>query len=64
MNPWFDQYGRDMRSAEEWEREETARPTFRRLFLRAFAVAAGVGLIIGIVWTMAGLWHAHGSRLF
>jgi hypothetical protein len=64
MNPWFDQSGRDMRSVEEWEREETAGPTFKGLFLRAFVVAAVIGLLIGIVWTIAGLWHFHGSRLF
>ena len=64
MPQWFDQHGRDMRSRDDWEREETAGATFRRLFLSAFAVAAIIGLLIGIVWTIAGLWHFHGSRLF
>ena len=64
MPQWFDQYGRDMRTRDEREREETAGRGFRRLFLRAFAFAAIVGLLIGIVWTIAGLWHAHVSRLF
>jgi hypothetical protein len=64
MAPWFDQSGRDMRSVDEWEREESARPTFTRLFLQSFAIAAVIGLLIGIVWTIAGLWHFWVSRLF
>ena len=60
----FDQHGRDMRTLDEREREETASPAFRRLFLRAFAVAAIIGLLIGIVWTLAALWHFHVARLF
>jgi hypothetical protein len=64
MPQWFDQYGRDMRTRDERERDETAGHGFRGLFLRAFALAAIVGLLIGIVWTIAGLWHAHVSRLF
>ena len=46
------------------EREDTAGPAFRRLFLRAFAIAAIIGLLLGIVWTIAGLWQSHVSRLF
>jgi hypothetical protein len=64
MGAWFDQFGRDMRSADERDREEAAGPSFRRLFLLAFGVAAVIGLLIGIVWTVAGLWHFHGSALF
>ena len=30
-------------------------PVFRRLFLVAFATAVGVGLLIGIVWVIAGI---------
>jgi hypothetical protein len=64
MPQWFDQHGRDMRTRDEREREDTASPAFRRLFLRAFAIAAIIGLLVGIVWTIAGLWHFHVSRLF
>ena len=64
MAQWFDQYGRDMRTRDEREREEAAGPAFRRMFLRAFAIAAVVGLLLGILWTIAGLWHVHASRLF
>ena len=64
MPQWFDQYGRDMRTRDEREREETASPAFRRMFLSAFAIAAIIGLLLGIIWTIAGLWHAHMSRSF
>jgi hypothetical protein len=53
-----------MRTRDEREREETAGPAFRRMFLSAFAIAAIIGLLLGIVWTVAGLWHVHVSRLF
>mgnify|MGYP003694451373 CR=1 FL=1 len=33
MPQWFDQHGRDMRTRDEREREDTAGPAFRRLFL-------------------------------
>ena len=64
MPQWFDQHGRDMRTRDEREREETASGAFRRLFLRAFAIAAIIGLLVGIVWTIAALWHFHVARLF
>jgi len=64
MPQWFDQYGRDMRTRAEREREEPAGAVFRRLFLKACAVAVIVGLLLGILWTVAGLWHAHVSKLF
>ena len=32
MPQWFDQHGRDMRTLDEREREDTAGPAFRRLF--------------------------------
>ena len=64
MPQWFDQYGRDMRTRDEREREESAGPALRRMFLRAFAIAAIIGLLLGILWTIAGLWHAHVSRPF
>jgi hypothetical protein len=64
MPLWFDQHGRDMRTVDERESEEAASPAFRRLFLNALAIAAIIGLLLGIVWTIAGLWHFHVSRLF
>jgi hypothetical protein len=64
MPQWFDQHGRDMRTLDERERAETASPAVRRLFLNAFAIAAIIGLLLGIVWTLAALWHFHVSPLF
>ena len=64
MPQWFDQYGRDMRTRDEREREETAGPAFRRMFLSAFAIAAIIGLLLVVVWTVAGMCHVHVSRLF
>ena len=43
----------------ERELEEAAGPRFTRLFLMAVAVAALLGLLIGIVWVIAGLLHFH-----
>jgi len=54
----------DHRLPDERAREERARPALRRLFLLAFGIAAIIGLLIGIVWTIAGLWHFHVSPLF
>ncbi len=41
----------------ERELEAGAGPRFRRMFLLAFGAAALVGLIIGLVWVIAGLLH-------
>jgi hypothetical protein len=64
MPQWFDQRGRDMRTLDDRRREDTAGPAFGRLFLIAFGIAAIIGLLLGIVWTLAGLWHFKMSRLF
>lgn len=41
----------------ERELEAGAGPRFRRLFLIAFGVAALIGLILGVIWVIAGLLH-------
>ena len=64
MPQWFDQHGRDMRTLDDQQREEMAGPAFRRVFLGAFAIAGIIGLLLGIVWTIAGLWHVRVSRPF
>lgn len=46
----------------ERELEEAAGPRFRRGFLMAFGIAALVGLLIGIIWVIAGLLHFHVLR--
>ncbi len=34
-------------------------PGFRRLFLVAFGTAAAIGLLLGVIWVVAGLLHFH-----
>jgi hypothetical protein len=41
------------------EIEGTASRTFTRRYLLAFGVAALIGLLLGIVWVIAGLLHFH-----
>ena len=43
----------------ERELEAGAGPRFRRLFFVAVGTAALLGLIIGVIWTIAGLLHFH-----
>ncbi len=43
----------------EREIDEVAGPRFTRLFLMAFAVAGAIGLVIGVVWIIAGILHFH-----
>jgi len=64
MARWFDDFGHYLRDPAELRREKRTSPGFRRLFLSAFGIAAIIGLLLGIVWTIAGLWHAYVSRLF
>ena len=64
MAGWFDDFGRYLRDPAELRREKATSPSFRRLFLSAFGIAAIIGLLLGLVWTIAGLWHAHVPRLF
>jgi hypothetical protein len=44
---------------DEREIQTTASKRFTRAYLVAVGVAALVGLVIGIVWTIAGLLHFH-----
>ena len=39
----------------ERELEEIATPRFRRWVLIAFGLAALVGLVVGVVWVIAGI---------
>lgn len=64
MAGWFDEFGNYLRDPAEVRHEKRTSVGFRRLFLSAFGIAAIIGLLLGIVWTIAGLWHAHVSRLF
>jgi predicted PurR-regulated permease PerM len=64
MARWFDEFGNHLRDPAELRQERRTDSAFRRLFLSAFGIAAIIGLVLGIVWTIAGLWHAHVSRPF
>jgi len=46
----------------ERELEEVAGPRFRRGFLMAVGIAVLLGLLVGIVWVIAGLLHFHVLR--
>jgi hypothetical protein len=39
----------------ERELDEVASPRFTRWYVRAFAIAAGIGLLIGVGWVIAGI---------
>ena len=53
------------RSSQDLEADKRGvSPAFTRLFLPAFAIAAGLGLLIGLAWTIVGLWHFHVHRLW
>jgi hypothetical protein len=41
----------------ERELEAGGGPRFRRLFLMAVGTAALIGLLIGLIWVIAGLLH-------
>jgi hypothetical protein len=60
----FDEWGRDLRSLDERQDDELWSPAGRRLFFGAFAIAALIGFVCGLVWVAAGLWHFHVSPLF
>lgn len=46
-------------SRDERELDRTASRAFTRLYLRAIGVAALIGLVIGVVWVIAGLLRFH-----
>jgi hypothetical protein len=46
----------------ERELEAGAGPRFRRMYFVALGVAALIGLIIGLIWVIAGLLNFHVLR--
>lgn len=42
-------------SRYEREQEQIAGPRFSRGIVKLFLVAAGIGLLIGVIWVIAGL---------
>ena len=47
------------RLRDDRERDGTASKAFTRAYLIAIGVAALIGLVIGAIWTIAGLLHFH-----
>ena len=43
----------------EREIDEIAGPRFTRLFFMAFGTAALIGLVLGVIWVIAGILHFH-----
>ena len=46
----------------ERELDEAGGPRFATFYLRLIAIAAIIGLVIGVVWVVAGLLHFHVLR--
>ena len=44
------------------ELDTTAGPKFTRWYVKAFAIAALIGLLIGVGWVIAGLLNFHVLR--
>ena len=47
------------RMRDEREIQTTASKRFTRVYLIAFGTAALVGLLAGMIWTIAGILHFH-----
>ena len=47
------------RMRQDRELDSTASRVGSRVYLKAVGVAALIGLVIGIVWTIAGILHFH-----
>ena len=61
----FDDYGNYLDDpADVHQYDKRASPAFRRAFRGAFWIAALIGLLLGVLWTIAGWWHFHVARLF
>ena len=41
------------------ELDTTGGPTFTRWYVKAFAFAAVIGLLVGLVWVIVGLLNFH-----
>ena len=41
------------------ELDTTASPRFTRWYLKLFGIAALIGLLVGLVWVIAGLLNFH-----
>jgi len=50
------------RMRQDRQRDAMATPRETRVFLMAFGIAALIGLVIGIIWVIAGLLNFHVLR--
>lgn len=41
------------------QNEATASRTFSRRYVTAFGIAALIGLLLGVIWVVAGILHFH-----
>jgi len=70
---WFER-GPDKRTREHWDHaartladqrhQHPAGSAFSRFYVRAFGIAALIGLLSGVVVIAARLWHFYVSPLF
>ena len=47
------------RMRDEREMDTIASKRFTRYFLSAFGIAALIGLLLGVLWVIAGIFHFH-----
>ena len=50
------------RMREDRQRDAMATPRESRFFLTALGIAALIGLVIGVIWVIAGLLNFHVLR--
>ena len=46
----------------EREEEQIAGPRFSRAIIKLYLIGAAVGLLIGAIWVLAGLFNFHVLR--
>jgi hypothetical protein len=46
----------------EREQQQIASPRFTRGIVKLYLIAAAIGLLIGVIWVIAGLLHFHVLR--
>jgi hypothetical protein len=63
MSTEFEHWHHDSHDQEALDREQRehgpAWPGFGRLLVRAYVMAALIGLALGVIWVIAGLLHFH-----
>jgi hypothetical protein len=44
---------------DELDQQRIASRRFTRGVAKAYLIAAAIGVLAGVVWVIAGLWHFH-----